>query len=83
MKVLGITTIEILATTLLFGDNWVISFDHLEIVRNELLKIARENNMEISTAKTKALAFRGKSSGRAKIVMNDKVVEQISMFKWD
>jgi hypothetical protein len=72
-----------LATTLLFGNNWVIRLDHLEIVRFELLKIAGENNVKISTAKTKILAFRGKSPVRAKIVMNDKVVEQINIFKWD
>jgi hypothetical protein len=39
--------------------------------------------MNISTAKTKVLAFQGKSPVKAKTVINDELVEQISMFKWD
>lgn len=71
-------------TTLLFGDDWVIiRSDHLEIGRFELLKIAGDHNVDISTVKAKVLAFLGKSPVKAKIVMNGEVVEEINVCKWD
>jgi hypothetical protein len=38
--------------------------------------------MRISTMKTKAMAFQGKNHVRCKIVIHNKIIEQVSSFKY-
>ena len=71
--------------TLLFADDQVIvaeNEDELQRSVFKLEKIAKEYGMKISTAKIKVIAFRGKEQKRSKIVVNEKIIEQVRKFKY-
>ena len=44
------------------------------------IKVLTKHNMNISEAKTKAMAMNGKSIPRVKIVINNKIIEQVTEF---
>jgi hypothetical protein len=48
----------------------------------ELNKTADNYNLKMSVTKTKTMAFKGKYPIRIKIVINDKILEQVSHFKY-
>jgi hypothetical protein len=65
--------------TLLFADYWVIltnSEDELQHFVYNSQNIAKDFNMEISTEKTKIMAFQGKYPIHSKINMCNKIIEQ-------
>ena len=71
--------------TILFADDQVIiSKNENELQRSvyNLEKIAKKFGMKISSSKTKTLAFKGKEPTRSKIVVNGKIVEQTSSFRY-
>lgn len=71
--------------TLLFADDQVIitsSEDDLQRAVFELNNIAAEYNLEISPIKTKVMAYQGKEPLRAKIVLKDRIIEQVMNFNY-
>jgi hypothetical protein len=52
--------------------------DEQQIAANTLNKIARKYNMKISTTKTKPIRICGKNIERAKIVIDDTIIEQVT-----
>jgi hypothetical protein len=68
--------------TILHADNQIIitkSEDELQIAVNELNKIGKKYDMKISISK-KSMGLCGKDTQRVKIVIDDKIIEQISSF---
>jgi hypothetical protein len=55
----------------LFSDLIVQKTKHLN-------DIAKEYGMKINTSKTKSMAFKGKNIQRAKIVIDNKIIEQVT-----
>jgi hypothetical protein len=49
---------------------------------NRLENIANDFNMRISTMKIKTMAFEGKNHTRWKIVIDNKITEQVTSFKY-
>jgi hypothetical protein len=47
-----------------------------------LYSISKEYNLEITTGKTKVFGFVGTDHLKAKIVINDKTVDQVSQFTY-
>jgi hypothetical protein len=71
--------------TILFADDQVLlaeTEDHLQENVTKLNKILKLYNMRISANKTKAMTMEGKYMRRAKIVIDDIVIEQTSSFKY-
>lgn len=69
--------------TLLFADDQIIfgkTENELQISVNRLNETSKKYNMRISSSKTKVMAFKGKYPVRCKIVVNDKIIEQVSNF---
>jgi hypothetical protein len=73
-----INNIEI--NSLHFADDQVIlatSEDNLQRAIHRLNVISKDYNMRISTDKTKVLALRGKDPIRIKIVINERILDQL------
>lgn len=71
--------------TLLFADDQVLissSENDAQRALFNLSNISRNFNLNISTKKTKVLAFRGAETIRAKIVLEGKTIEQINSFNY-
>lgn len=71
--------------TMLFADDQVILAEDEDELQRSMFKlenIARRYGMKISTQKTKTMAFRGKEAVRSKIVINRKIIEQVSSFNY-
>jgi hypothetical protein len=71
--------------TVLFADDQVImaeTEDELQRAVYNLAITAQRYNMKISTEKTRVMAFRGKDPVRSKIVINERIIEQVSSFKY-
>jgi hypothetical protein len=69
--------------TILYADDQILitrSEDELQIAVNELNKIGKKYDMKISTSKTKSVGLCGKYIQRVKIVIDDKIIEQVSSF---
>lgn len=69
----------------MFADDQVIfsnSEDGLQIATNKLLKVIKDYNLKISLTKTKAMGFLGTRHLRTKIVIEDKIIEQVSSFNY-
>jgi hypothetical protein len=49
---------------------------------NELNKIAKKYNMEISPSKTKAMGFCGRNIKRVELEIEGKITEQVSSFTY-
>ena len=70
---------------LMFADDTVIiqeSEDKLQVAVHKLYLISKHFNMKISAGKTKIMAFHGKWPIRSKIVVENKILEQVSNFKY-
>ena len=71
--------------TILYADDQVIiqsSEDDLQKSVFLLKNIGKEYNMKISTRKTKVMAFAGKDPVRSKIVLDNRILEQVSHFTY-
>jgi hypothetical protein len=64
-------------STLLFADDQVIIAD-----REDNLQIITEYGLTISVQKTKSMAFRGGDPVRTKIVIDNKIIEQVNSFNY-
>lgn len=71
--------------SILFADDQVLlatTEDYLQENITKLNRILLEYNMKISIDKTKVMAMKGKEIQRAKIVINNQIIEQTSTFKY-
>jgi len=72
-------------STLLFADDQVIIADredNLQRAAHKLNQIITEYVLTISVQKTKSMAFRGLDPVRTKIVIDNKIIEQLNSFKY-
>jgi hypothetical protein len=71
-------------TILYAGDQILMatSEDDLQKMVYDLNLLARKYNMIISSTKTKSIATCGNQIQRVKIVINDKIIEQVTEFKY-
>jgi len=70
---------------LLFADDQVIIADRedkLQRAAHKLNEIITEHGLTISVQKTKSMAFRGRDPLRTKIVINNKIIEQVNSFNY-
>ena len=47
-----------------------------------MVKISPEYGLSISAQKTKWMAFKGRDPARTKIVIGNKIIEQVNLFKY-
>ena len=72
-------------STLLFADDQVITADtedNLQKAAHKLNQITTEYGLTISAQKTKWVAFKGRELVRTKIVINNRIIEQINLFNY-
>jgi hypothetical protein len=72
--------------TLLFADDQVITAESETILQkstHRLESILLKYGLKISISKTKTFAFRGRDCIRSKIVINNKIIEQINTITYD
>jgi len=72
-------------STLLFADDQVIIAereDNLQRAAHKLNQIITEYGLTISVQKTKSMAFRGRDEVRTKIVIDNKIIEQVNSFNY-
>jgi hypothetical protein len=70
---------------MLYADDQIVmatSEDDLQKMAYHLNLIARKYNMIISSTKTKSMAMCGNQLQRVKVVINDKIIEQVTEFKY-
>ena len=70
---------------LLFADDQVIiadTEDNLQKSVHKLNQILTEYGLTIFVQKTKLMAFKGRDSVRTKIVIDNKIIEQVKMFNY-
>jgi len=71
--------------TLLFADDQVIiadRVDNLQRAAHILNQIITEYGLTISVQKTKSMAFRGRDPVRTKIVIDNKIIEEVNSFNY-
>jgi hypothetical protein len=71
--------------TILYADDQILmvtSEDDLQKMTYHLNMIARKYNMIISSKKTKSMAMCGNQIQRVKFVINDKIIELVTEFKY-
>ena len=76
---------ELIFNTLLFADDQLIiadTEDNLQRAVYSLYNITKEYNLEIATSKTKVFGFVGTDHLRAKIIINDETLDQVSQFTY-
>jgi hypothetical protein len=56
--------------------------DNLQRVVHKLNQITTEYGLTISVQKTKSMAFRGRDPVRTKIVIDNKIIEQVNSFNY-
>jgi retron-type reverse transcriptase len=72
-------------STLLFADDQVIiakTEDDLQKAAHKLNQIIMEHSLTISVQKTKSTAFKGQDPVRTKIVIDNKIIEQVNSFNY-
>jgi len=72
-------------STLLFADDQVIITDredNLQRAAHKLNQIITEYGLTIFVQKTKSMAFRGRDAVRSKIVIDNKITEQVNSFNY-
>jgi len=72
-------------STLLFADDQVIIADtenNLQKAAYKLNQIITEYGLTISVQKTKSMAFEGRDPVRTKIVIDNKIIEQVNSFNY-
>lgn len=70
---------------LIFADDLVLLHydeDLLQLAAHKLNEICKDYNLKISINKTKVMAFSGKNPLRAKIIIDDQMIEQVSHYKY-
>jgi len=70
---------------LLFADNQVViadTEDNLQNAAHKLNCLITEYGLTISVQKTKSMAFKGRDPVRTKIVIDNKITEQVNMFNY-
>jgi hypothetical protein len=70
---------------LLFVDDQVIiaeTEDDLQKAVHKLNQIITEHGLTISVQKTKSMAFKGSDPVRTKIIMDNKIIEQVNSFNY-
>ena len=76
---------NIYVNTLVFADDQIIIQENEENLQKSMYllnKICQSYNFKMSVKKTKIMAFKGKDPIRSKIVIEDKILEQVSDFKY-
>jgi hypothetical protein len=76
---------ELIFSTLLFADDQLIiadTKDNLQRAVYLLYSISKEYNLEIATSKTKVFGFTGTNNLRAKIIINDETLDQVSQLTY-
>ena len=76
---------ELIFNTLLFADDQCIisdTEDNLQKAVYFLYNKSIEFNLEITTNKTKVFGFLGTDHLRAKIIINDEILEQVNQFTY-
>jgi hypothetical protein len=71
-------------STLLFADDQVIiadTDDNLQKVVHKLNRLITESGLTISVQKTKSMAFKGRDPVRTKILIDNKILEQVKSFR--
>lgn len=71
--------------TILFADDQAVfgtSEDDLQRAAYKLNKAMAEYNLQISTTKSKVIAFKGKAPLRCKIVIDNQIIEQVTGFNY-
>ena len=74
-----------LVNTVLYADDQILmatSEDELQKMAYQLNLIARKFKMTVSSTKTKSMGMCGNNIQRVKIVINDKIIEQVTEFKY-
>ena len=74
---------ELNINTLLFADDQLIiadTEDNLQRAVYLLYSISKEYNLEIATGKTKVFGFVGTDHLKAKVIINDETLDQVSQF---
>ena len=74
-----------LVNTTLYADDQILmatSKDDVQTMAHHLNLIARKYKMTISSTKTKSMAMWGNHIQRVKIVINGKIIEQVTNFKY-
>jgi len=72
-------------STLLFADDQDIiadTEDNLQKAAHKLNQIIRKYGLTISVQKTKSMAFKGRGPVRTKIVIDNKIIEQVNLFNY-
>ena len=75
----------LVSSTLLFAEDQVIIADredNLQRAGHKLNQIISEYVLTISVQKTKSMAFRGRDPVRIKIVIDNKIIEQVISFNY-
>jgi hypothetical protein len=69
---------------MLFADDQVMSYseNNSRTAIYKPNKIITEYGLTISTDKSKEMAFNGRDATRSKIVINNKIIEQVNTFKY-
>ena len=68
---------------MLFADDQVIAAnteDNLQKTARKLNEIIIECGLTISVQKTESMAFKGRDAVRTKIVIDNKIIEQVNLF---
>jgi len=76
---------ELIFNTLLFADDQCIILDtedNLQKAVYSLYNKSKEFNLEIATNKTKVFGFVGTDHLRAKIIINNEILEQVNQFTY-
>ena len=71
--------------TILYADDQILmatSEDDLQTMAHHLNLIARKYKMTISSTKIKSMAMWGNHIQRAKMLINDNIIEQVTDFKY-
>ena len=71
--------------TILYADDQILmatSEDDLQTMANLLKVRARKYKMTIISTKTKSIALWGNHRQRVKIVINDNIIEEVTVFKY-
>jgi hypothetical protein len=58
------------------------SENDLQLATQLLCNVTSEYNLEISSSKSKVMAFEGKHPRRSKILIKKKIIEQVSHFNY-
>ena len=70
---------------LLFADDQVITADtedNLQKAAHKLNQIITEYGLTVFVQKTKSMAFRGRDPVRIKIVIDNKIIEEVNSFNY-